>query len=473
MFALAGKLKDEPRAASVARRWLDDLEAVVRKEPARGKNGVFPQMLKLAGATKDKTLQTDIVRRWADADPANGPLQEQAARYFLDSPGPQRDPAAALRYAERVVAVRPNGPGAYQFLAFAQQANGKTNESMASIRKAIALLPARGDEENKRKLEETLRWIEKAGTNLLSDVMQAEGVNPDSTGKPGDTNALSRRIETGRATIHTDLPEVHARHYANFFDGFYDYFATNYFPIVQRQKLEILLFAKDRDYKAFHAFGNPPSPFGYYTPGKNMLVINVERGLGTAAHELVHHFLLLGGIDLMPANRRENWVNEGIPEFFEKFMGYVADDGALHISFGYFSNWRFPDAKAKIANWTLPKLFTEFDPNLSSAFMLFLHRKGVMQNFVRKLKAKGKDAEPETLLVAVYGQPLAVIEREWKEWVAGQAIDDNVNLVPSAFVKTKSEWQSWQEENKDRLVWDDTRQVYVVREGKAPVGNGP
>jgi pimeloyl-ACP methyl ester carboxylesterase len=183
MFALAGKLKDEPRAASVARRWLDDLEAVVRKEPARGKNGVFQQMLKLAGATKDKTLQTDIVRRWADADPANGPLQEQAARYFLDSPGPQRDPVAALRYAERVVAVRPNGPGAYQFLAFAQQANGKTNEAMASIRKAIALLPARGGEENKRKLEETLMLIERAGTNLLSDVMQTEEANPDSTGR--------------------------------------------------------------------------------------------------------------------------------------------------------------------------------------------------------------------------------------------------------------------------------------------------
>lgn len=464
MYALAVKLKDEERTASVARRWLQDLEAVVRKEPARGKGGVFKQMLTLAGATKDKSLQADIIRRWTDADTGNGPLQEQAAHFFMDSPGPQRDVAAALRYAERVVAVRPDGPGAHQLLAFAQQANGKTNESIASIRKAISLLPAKGGEENKQKLEETLKLIERAGTNLLSDVMRAEGMDPDSNGKPGGTNTLSRRVETDRAVIHTDLPEAQARHYANFFDGFYAYFSTNYFPVVQPRKLEILLFAKDEDYKAFDAFGPPRSPFGYYTPGKNTLVVNVERGLGTATHELVHHFLLLGGIDLMLADRRESWINEGIPEFFEKFMGYVADDGTLHISFGYFSNWRFPAAREKIADCTLPKLFTEFDPNLSSAFMLFLHRKGVMQKFVRELQAKGKDAEPEKLLVALYGHPLPVIEREWKAWVAGQAIDGNVNLVPSAFVKTESEWRTWQQENKDRLTWDKARQIYVVRD---------
>jgi hypothetical protein len=305
--------------------------------------------------------------------------------------------------------------------------------------------------------------------------MRAEGAKPDSSGKPGDTNTLSRRIETDRAIIHTDLPEALARHYANVFEGFYAYFATNYFPIVQRQKLEILLFAKDRDYKAFHASGKPPSPFGFYTPGKNTLVVNVERGLGTAAHELVHHFLLLGGIDLMPADRRESWVNEGIPEFFEKFMGYVADDGTLHISFGYFSNWRFPDAQAKIATCTLPKLFQEFDPNLSSAFMLFLHRKGVMRKFVRELHAKGKDAKPEELLVALYGQPLAVIEREWKAWVAGQPLDEDVNLVPAAFVKTESEWRAWWERNQDRLVWDEKQERYRVRVSKpvpAPAAEG-
>ncbi len=443
---------------------LDDLDAAVKLDPARGLDGGFKEMLALANATKDKARQADLVRRWADADTANSPLQEQAAHYFLDGPAPQRDPPAALRYAERVVAARPDGLGAYQLLAFAQQANGKTNEALASIRKAIALLPAQGGEANKRKLEETLRLIERAGTNLISDVMQAEGANPASTVKPGDTNVLSRRIETDRAIIHTDLPEAQARHYANVFEGFYSYFATHYFPIVQRQKLEILLFAKDRDYQAFHAPGKPPSPFGYYTPGKNTLVVNVERGLGTAAHELVHHFLLLGGIDLMPADRRESWVNEGIPEFFEKFMGYVADDGTLHISFGYFSNWRFPDAQAKIATWTLPKLFQEFDSSLSSAFMLFLHRKGVMRKLVRELRAKGQDAKPDELLVTLYGQPLAVIEREWKEWVAGQAIDDDVNLVPMAFVKDEPEWRAWWENNKDRLTWDDQQERYRIRD---------
>jgi hypothetical protein len=170
----------------------------------------------------------------------------------------------------------------------------------------------------------------------------------------------------------------------------------------------------------------------------------------TAAHELVHHFLTVGEI-----HRHPDWVNEGIPEFFEKFMGYIAGDGQLHISFWYFSNWRFPAAKAKIGEYTLPKLFQQFEPSLAGSFILFLHRQGCLRKFVHELQAGGKDAKPEEILAAVYGQPLGVIEREWKAWVAGQAIDADVNLVPLAFVKTEPEWQAWLRENKDRLVWDE------------------
>lgn len=165
----------------------DDLDALVKLEPARGSSGCYKEMLALAGKMNDTARQVDIIRRWADADPANGPLQDKAARYLLDSPPPQRDVGAALRYAGRVVAIRPDSPGAYQVLAFAQQANGKTNEAAASICKAIGLLPAKGGEENKRKLEETLRLIERAGTNLLSEVMAAEEENRQPAGKPGDS----------------------------------------------------------------------------------------------------------------------------------------------------------------------------------------------------------------------------------------------------------------------------------------------
>jgi hypothetical protein len=144
-------------------------------------------------------------------------------------------------------------------------------------------------------------------------------------------------------------------------------------------------------------------------------------------------------------------------------MGSIADDGALNISFGYFSNWRFPVAKEKIETYTLSRLIEDGEPCLASSFMLFLHTKGHMRRFVQQLQAGGKGAKPAELLVAVYGQPLDTIEREWKAWVAGQPIDGNVNLVPSSFVKTASEWRAWWQENKERLVWDETRGIYRIR----------
>ncbi|MFZ4397409.1 MAG: hypothetical protein ACOYOU_17490, partial [Kiritimatiellia bacterium] len=273
-----------------------------------------------------------------------------------------------------------------------------------------------------------------------------------------------RQLGTEKFVIHTDLSEAQARHYAAFFAGFYAYFATNYFQLVQPQKLNMLLFSKTVDYDAYHASGKPPSPFGYYQPARTTLVVNVERGLGTATHELVHHFLTVGKMDHHP-----NWINEGIPMFFEKFMGYVADDGALHVSFGYFSNWRFPVAKEKIGSCTLSRLIEEGEPCLASSFMLFLHKKGQLRHFVQQLQAKGKDGKPVEILVGVYGQPIGTIDREWKAWVASQPIDENVNLVPLAFIKTEAEWRAWWQEHQDRLIWNETQGLYLAR----PVKTGP
>jgi hypothetical protein len=95
--------------------------------------------------------------------------------------------------------------------------------------------------------------------------------------------------------------------------------------------------------------------------------------------------------------------------------------------------------------------------------MLFLHKKGHLRRFVQQLQTKGKEAKPEEILVGSYGQPIATIEREWKEWIAGQPIDGNVNLVPLSFVRTEPEWDAWWQANKDRLMWDEAQGIYRVR----------
>lgn len=451
---------------------LEDLEAAIKLEPARGLAGGFKEMQTLASTLKDVPRSIEIVRRWADADAGNINLQQQASQVCLggDFTHPI-DAVAALRFAERAVAAQPNDPRLLQTLGFAQRANGKIAESLATIRKAMDHLPAKDSEEQRKRMEMILKTFEgkdqKPEKTDSDKPASAKPLSAEATpgkaasGKSASEIArdtLTRQIEARDFVIHTDLSEAQAKHYAAVFEGFYNYFGTNYFPVVQRKKLVMLLFSKTADYEAFHAPGKPPSPFGYYQPARNTLVVNVERGLGTAMHELVHHFQTVGGMDHHP-----DWINEGIPMFFEKFMGYVANDGTLHISVGYFSNWRFPVAKEKIGAYTLSRLIEEGEPCLASSFMLFLHKKGHLRRFVQQLQTKGKEAKPEEILVGSYGQPIATIEREWKEWIAGQPIDGNVNLVPLSFVRTEPEWDAWWQANKDRLMWDEAQGIYRVR----------
>ena len=138
---------------------LDDMDAVIKLDPARGPAGSFNEMLALATAIKDAPRTEELIRRWADADTGNANLQQQAAQFFLgnDLEHP-KDPIAALRFAERAFAAQPNSLRVLQALGFAQHANGKKAESVATIRKAMNLLTAKGDEANRRECFSPRTW---------------------------------------------------------------------------------------------------------------------------------------------------------------------------------------------------------------------------------------------------------------------------------------------------------------------------
>jgi len=273
-------------------------------------------------------------------------------------------------------------------------------------------------------------------------------------------DSLSRRISTEYCVIHTDLGEERAIHYARFFDGFFDYFSERYFPLEQKRPLIVLLFNDASRYEAFsRQHGAPDTPFGYYMGlRRNVIVVNLQRGLGTVAHELVHHFLAVGQM-----NHHADWINEGIPTFFEKFVGCIDSEGDLQITFGYFSNWRFPIAKSLIGQYTLADLFQTDNQNMARSFMLFLHRRGSMTTFVRALHEKGRRAAPEAILEDICNMPLRTIEQKWKRWVANQPIDENVRFVERAFVMDVAELSVWWAAYKGRLAWDAKQELYVVR----------
>ncbi len=274
-------------------------------------------------------------------------------------------------------------------------------------------------------------------------------------------SSLDSIVETEYVQIYTDLDDEQIIFYSNFFDEFYRYFDREYFPIQQDRKLKVLLFGNPYTYRDYSEdlYGRY-SPYGSYLgPKKNTIVVNLESGLGTVTHEFVHHFMSVGKID-----NYSDWINEGFPTFFEKFMGYLDAEGDLHISFGYFSNWRFPQTKNVIDNYTLDELLNTDDQSVARSFNLFLHKNGHLTDFIRSLYNEHGKADPVRMLETIYGDNLLTIEAEWKDWVKSQPIDANVELVQSSFVLSYQEWVRWRETTQDYLIWDERQELYIVHD---------
>jgi hypothetical protein len=195
-------------------------------------------------------------------------------------------------------------------------------------------------------------------------------------------------------------------------------------------------------------------------PWANIIVVNGESGLGTTTHELVHHFTRTSF-----ARRPAKWVQEGIAVFFEKFIGHFDEDGKLIISFGYFSNWRFPETK-KLVKWlSLDDMVLAKEPDQSSAgaLMLFLHKKGLFREFVKQLSKVTDDPNSVRTLEKVYGKPLSEIGKDLKDWINAQPIDADVGLVEKSFVLPADKWQIWLKRNNSRLYWSEAEQIYRVK----------
>ena len=285
--------------------------------------------------------------------------------------------------------------------------------------------------------------------------------NRFSTDRNLTGQVLTNERQTEHFHIYSDLDGESLDYYEQFFEGFFEYFNSEYFEIGQKRPLKVYLFKDSKSYTPYARSVGTNSGYGFYMgPRENIIVVNRDSGLGTATHELVHHFIATSF-----SRRPAEWVNEGIATFFEKFIGQLDSEGKLTISFGYFSNWRFPITKGNANILNLRALVTAGEPDQCAArsLMLFLHKKGLFKSFVRQISRRRDDRSGSATLAEVYGKSIAEIEREWKEWIRSQPIDENVKLVEAAFVKTESQWQAWWGANKYRLYWSEEEQIYRVK----------
>lgn len=272
---------------------------------------------------------------------------------------------------------------------------------------------------------------------------------------------LGNRIESRYFQIYTDLADEPAEFYTAFFNEFYRYFEREYFSLPQKKRLRVFLFGNPAAYRDYveENFKNF-TPYGSYLGRRyNTIVVNLNSGLGTATHELVHHFMATGNIDRYP-----DWISEGFPAFFEKFIGFIDTQGKLHISLGYLSNWRFPLTRAVIDQYTLEALFKTDDQSVARSFILFLHRQRCLREFIQTLQTGEGKTDPVITLERICSADLDTIENEWKAWVKSQPIDANVKLVHKSFILPYTQWVRWWNNNRDYLLWDEEKKLYVVKD---------
>lgn len=197
----------------------------------------------------------------------------------------------------------------------------------------------------------------------------------------------------------------------------------DYFQKDPANILEIWLFKDEASYRK-HAkeFFNdePDTPYGYYSPSKKALIMNIATGGGTLVHEIVHPFMEANFEDC-PA-----WFNEGMGSLYEQ-SGTV--DG--HIR-GY-TNWRLRGLQNGLRKKIVPTFKTmtamsdtEFykeatGTNYAQAryLMYYLQEKKLLVRYYKEFTANVK-TDPtgyKTLQLVLGERDMLAFQRRWETFV--------------------------------------------------------
>jgi len=184
--------------------------------------------------------------------------------------------------------------------------------------------------------------------------------------------------------------------------------------------IEVWLFKNEKSFRAGAKkyFGDDPdTPYGYYSPDRDALVMNIGPGAGTLSHELVHPYLEANFPNV------PSWFNEGLASLYERPIEKKGHIWGL-------PNWRLPNLKKEIKAKTLPSMdvllkttrdgFYEanFDSYAYARYLLlYLQEQGKLHAFYEKFVADTKDPTGQAALEAVLGQDLATFEPIWRKWV--------------------------------------------------------
>lgn len=201
-----------------------------------------------------------------------------------------------------------------------------------------------------------------------------------------------------------------------------------YFPEDPDHIIDVWLF---KDKKSYQKHTRqilkqvPTTPFGYYSPAKRALIMNIATGGGTLVHEIVHPF--------MAANfpNCPSWFNEGMGSLYEQ----CSEKGKKIMG---LTNWRLDGLQKSIKAEEVPSFKTlcsttdhEFyseDPgtNYSQARYLcyYLQEKGLLRKYYKAFHAgRKKDPSGFATLKKILGRDgkdgrtMAAFKKEWQAYV--------------------------------------------------------
>ena len=184
--------------------------------------------------------------------------------------------------------------------------------------------------------------------------------------------------------------------------------------------IEVWLFKNERTYRkgAKQFFDDEPeTPYGYYSPADDALVMNIGPGAGTLSHELVHPYME-ANFPQVPA-----WFNEGVASLYEQPR---ERDGKLVGT----TNWRLPNLQKELRAKETPPLATllatttdefygaDYDAYAMARFLCqYLQDRGKLRAFYDRFVADDDDRTGKAALEAVLGTDLEVFDQTWRAWV--------------------------------------------------------
>ena len=211
-----------------------------------------------------------------------------------------------------------------------------------------------------------------------------------------DLGDLSIRVEPPFVVVGDGGPDELARR-ARTVRWAADHLEHDFFDHRPTRILDVYLFGDATSYR--HGAGalaqDPPdTPYGFYSPDADALIMNIATGGGTLVHEIVHPYVEADFPGAPP------WLNEGLGSLFEQ-----SDERDGHIV--GLTNWRLAGLQRGLAAGVVPSFreLTSLDEHAfyaddtgvdyaASRYLLYwLQQRGQLRAFYRAYRA-ARDQDP-------------------------------------------------------------------------------